>query len=282
MNQGKLYIVPTPIGNLKDITLRALEVLKSVDMIAAEDTRQTLKLTNHYGIKKQLISYHQHNEQGKSENIIDILREGKNIALVSDAGMPGISDPGSVIIMKCIENDIDFEVLPGATASITALIYSGIDTSRFMFLGFIPKGNKERKELVEDIKERKETLIFYEAPHRLINTLEFLKDNLGDRRISLCRELTKLYEEIRRGHISECLEYYNNNSPKGEYVLVLEGKSQLELEQEEREKWEDLTIEEHIVKYIHEGLSKKDAIKATAKDRKLSKSEVYKFSINIP
>lgn len=282
MSNGKLYVVATPIGNLKDITLRALEVLNSVDVIAAEDTRQTLKLTNHYNIKKQLISYHQHNEQGKSINLIQILKEGKNIALVSDAGMPGISDPGSVIIEKCIENDIEFEVLPGATASITALIYSGMNTSRFMFLGFIPRGNKEKKELIEEIKERKETLIFYESPHRLVNTLEFLKENLGDRRISLCREITKLHEEIRREPITYSIEHYKNNLPKGEYVLVLEGKSNQEIEKEEKEKWEGLTIDEHINKYISEGMSKKEAIKSTARDRKLPKSEVYKISINMP
>ncbi|MEW9094570.1 MAG: 16S rRNA (cytidine(1402)-2'-O)-methyltransferase [Clostridiaceae bacterium] len=281
MSKGKLYIVPTPIGNLKDITLRAIEVLNSVDIIAAEDTRQTLKLTNHYNIKKQLISYHQHNEYGKSNNLIEILQEGKEIALVSDAGTPGISDPGSVIIKKCIDNNIDFEVLPGATASITALVYSGMDTSKFMFLGFIPKSNKEKRELIEEIKERKETLIFYEAPHRLINTLEFLKENLGERRISLCRELTKLHEDIIRTTISNSLEYYKKNSPKGEYVLILEGKSQQEIEMEEKEKWQDLSIEEHIMMYMEEGLNKKEAIKSTAKDRRLSKSEVYKFSINI-
>ncbi|WP_027623579.1 16S rRNA (cytidine(1402)-2'-O)-methyltransferase [Clostridium lundense] len=281
MTRGKLFVVPTPIGNLKDITLRALEILNSVDIIAAEDTRQTLKLTNHYNIKKTLISYHQHNEQGKSDNLIEILKEGKSIALVSDAGTPGISDPGSVIISKCIEEDIDFEVLPGATAAITALVYSGMDTTKFLFRGFIPRDNKDRKVVMEEVKDRKETLIFYEAPHRLINTLEFLKENLGQRRIAICRELTKLHEEIMRFTIDEAIKHYKVNNPRGEYVLIVEGKSEEAIEQEEISKWEGLTIEQHILKYMNEGFSKKDAIKKTAKDRKLSKSEVYKYSLNI-
>lgn len=281
MTRGKLFVVPTPIGNLKDITLRALEILNSVDIIAAEDTRQTLKLTNHYNIKKTLISYHQHNEQGKSDNLIEILKEGKNIALVSDAGTPGISDPGSVIISKCIEDNIEFEVLPGATAAITALVYSGMDTTKFLFRGFLPRDNKDRKAVIEEIKDRKETIIFYEAPHRLINTLEFLKENMGQRRIAICRELTKLHEEIMRFTIDEAIEHYRVNNPRGEYVLVVEGKSEEAIEQEEISKWEGLTIEQHILKYINEGFSKKEAIKKTAKDRKLSKSDVYKYSLDI-
>ena len=199
MSKGKLYLVPTPIGNLKDITLRALEVLKSVDEIAAEDTRQSLKLLNHFEIKKPLFSYHQHNEQGKSEQIISKLEDGISIALVTDAGTPGISDPGSVIVSKCIENNIDFEVLPGATAFTTALVYSGLDTTRFVFRGFIPRETKDRKVLVEEIKDKKETLIFYESPHRLLDTLSFLKNSLGNRSIAVCRELTKLHEDIFRG-----------------------------------------------------------------------------------
>ena len=186
MSKGKLYLVPTPIGNLKDITLRALEVLKSVDEIAAEDTRQSLKLLNHFEIKKPLFSYHQHNEQGKSEQIISKLEDGISIALVTDAGTPGISDPGSVIVSKCIENNIDFEVLPGATAFTTALVYSGLDTTKFVFRGFIPRETKDRKVLVEEIKDKKETLIFYESPHRLLDTLSFLKNSLGNRSISSC------------------------------------------------------------------------------------------------
>jgi len=281
MSNGKLYLVPTPIGNLKDITLRALEVLESVDIIAAEDTRQSIKLLNHFKIKKSLISYHQHNEQGKSENLIEKLKEGKNIALVSDAGTPGISDPGSVIVSKCIEENIDFEVLTGATAVTTALVYSGMDTTKFIFRGFLPRENKDRKPVIEELKNRKETLIFYEAPHRLRETLSFLKDNLGDRKISICRELTKLHEEILRFTLEEALIYYAEKNIKGEFVLVVEGKREEDIISEERSRWEELTIEDHIKSYIDEGFNKKDAVKKVAKDRKLAKSEIYKHSIEL-
>ena len=278
---GKLYLVPTPIGNLKDITLRALEVLQEVDIVAAEDTRQSLKLLNHFNIKKTLISYHQHNEQGKSENIIERIKEGKNIAIISDAGTPGISDPGSVLVLKCIEQNIEFQVLPGATAITTALVYSGLDTTKFIFRGFLPRENKERKPIIDDLINRTETLILYESPHRLLNTLEFLYENVGNRKISMCRELTKLYEEIIRLNLNEAIEYYRRNSPRGEYVLVIEGKSKEAVDKEEKAKWDKLTIEEHIQKYMEEGINKKDAMKKVAKDRDMSKSEIYKHSLNI-
>ena len=281
MSNGKLYLVPTPIGNLKDITLRALEVLENADVVAAEDTRQTIKLLNHFNLKKTLISYHMHNEQGKSNEILDRLRLGENIALVSDAGMPGISDPGSVIVKKCIEQGLEFEVLPGATAFATALIYSGLDSSAFTFRGFIPRDTKSRKVVVEELKNQKETLFFYEAPHRLLSTLTFLKENFGNRNLSACRELTKLHEEIVRGKISEIIEYFNKNNPRGEFVLVMEGLTEEEIEKEKRASFEELSIEEHIIKYIEEGMSKKDAIKAVAKDRKVPKNEIYKYSTNI-
>jgi 16S rRNA (cytidine1402-2'-O)-methyltransferase len=281
MGFGKLYLVPTPIGNLKDITLRALEVLKNVDFIAAEDTRQSLKLLNHFEIKKSLISYHQHNEQGKSNELLDRLKEGKNIAIVTDAGTPGISDPGSVVVQKCIEEGIEFEVLPGATAITTALVYSGLDTTKFLFRGFLPRENKDRRPIVEDVKERQETLIFYEAPHRLIDTLEFLKLNLGNRRIAICRELTKLYEEILRLSLEEAIEHYKNVSPRGEYVLVIEGKSQEEINREKMSVWENMSIREHIISYIEKGMDKKEAIKKVAKDRNLPKSEVYNHSLDV-
>jgi 16S rRNA (cytidine1402-2'-O)-methyltransferase len=281
MSIGKLYLIPTPIGNLKDITLRALEILETVDLIAAEDTRHSLKLLNHFNIKKPLISYHQHNEQGKSENIIQRLKEGQDIALVTDAGTPGISDPGSIIVQKCIEENIEFEVLPGATAITTALVYSGLDTTKFLFRGFLPRENKERKSIINDLENRTETLIFYEAPHRLLNTLEFLKENLGSRRIAVCRELTKLHEEILRVTMDEAIEHYKNINPRGEYVLVIEGKREEEILQEKRSKWENLTIKEHIIMYMNEGISKKDAIKRTARDRGMNKSEVYIHSLEI-
>jgi len=278
---GKLYLVPTPIGNLKDITLRALEVLESVDLIAAEDTRQSLKLLSHFNIRKTLISYHQHNEQGRSQNIIDQIKEGKNIAIISDAGSPGISDPGSVIVLKCIEQGIEFVVLPGATAITTALVYSGLDTTKFIFRGFLPRETKDRQPIIDDLINRSETLIFYEAPHRLLNTLEFLYENVGNRKISMCRELTKLYEEIIRLTLEEAVEYYKLNSPRGEYVLVVEGKSKEAIDKDERAKWDSLTIEEHIRRYMDEGISKKDAMKKVAKDRDMPKSEIYRHSLNI-
>lgn len=278
---GKLYLVPTPIGNLKDITLRALEVLKQCDLVAAEDTRQSLKLLNHFEIRKPMLSYHQHNEQGKSDNIIEKLRENKIIALVTDAGTPGISDPGSVIVKKCIEENLDFEVLPGATATTTALVYSGLDTTKFLFRGFIPRENKERKPFMEEIKNCKETLIFYEAPHRLLNTLNFILESLGDRKIAICRELTKMHEEIIRGTLSETIEHYNEKNPRGEYVLVIEGKTDEEIMEEAMKTWENLSIEEHILKYMGEGNSKKDSMKLVAKERGIPKSEVYKYSLEL-
>lgn len=279
--QGRLYIIPTPIGNLSDITIRAIDMLKSADIIAAEDTRQTLKLLNHYNIKKPMISYHMHNEKSRGYEIIDKLEHGINVALVSDAGMPGISDPGSDIITKCIESKISFEVLPGATAAITALVYSGLNTSGFIFKGFLPRENKNRKAVLDNIKDRCETIILYEAPHRLNETLSSLKESLGNRKIAICRELTKIHEEILRFTIDDAIEYYKTNSPKGEFVIVIEGKTFEETQKEERALWENITIEQHIEKYMKQGLSKKESIKKVAQDRHMPKSEVYKFSIGL-
>lgn len=281
MEKGKLYLVPTPIGNLKDITLRALEILEYVDIIAAEDTRQSLKLLNNFNIKKSLFSYHKHNEQGKSEDIINKLNDGINIALITDAGTPGISDPGSVIVEKCIEQGIDFEVLPGATAITTALVYSGLDTTKFIFRGFLPRENKERSPIIEEIKYVRDTIILYEAPHRIIDTLEYLLNNLGDRKIAICRELTKLHEEICRGTISSVIKHFTDNRPRGEFVLVIEGKSEKEIQAEKEALWIDLTIEEHLIKLIESGIDKKDAIKLVAKERNLPKKEVYKYSTEL-
>lgn len=278
---GKLFLVATPIGNLSDITLRALDTLKNVDLIAAEDTRQSLKLLNHFNIKKPLISCHKYNENEKSKLLIQKLKDGKDIALVSDAGTPGISDPGSIMVKNCIEQGIEFEVLPGATAVTTALVYSGLDTSKFTFIGFLPRENKDRRSILEGIKNRTETLIFYEAPHRLTNTLETLATVLGNRHIGICRELTKIHEEILRFTLKEAMNYYESNDAKGEFVLVVEGKDEKELLREESEKWMNLSIEKHIKMYMDDGLDKKESIKKVAKDRKLSKSEVYKHSLNL-
>jgi 16S rRNA (cytidine1402-2'-O)-methyltransferase len=281
MEKGKLYLVPTPIGNLRDITLRALEVLENADIIAAEDTRQSLKLLNHFNIKKSLFSYHKHNEQGKSEDIINRLKDGMNIALITDAGTPGISDPGSVIVEKCIEQEIEFEVLPGATAITTALVYSGLDTTKFIFRGFLPRENKERNPIMEEINGVRDTIILYEAPHRLLDTLEYLLNNLGNRKIAICRELTKLHEEIYRGTISLAIEYFVENRPRGEFVLVIEGKSDDEIKAEKEALWSDLTIEEHLIKLIESGIDKKEAIKLVAKERNVPKKEVYKYSTEL-
>ncbi len=278
---GKLYIVPTPIGNLKDITLRALEVLKKVDLIGCEDTRQSLKLLNHFGIKKSLISYHKHNENGRSNDIIKSLIEGKKVAIISDAGTPGVSDPGAIIIKKCIEENIEIEVLPGATAFTTALVYSGLDTDKFTFMGFLPRDNKSRREVCESLVNREETIILYEAPHRILATLEFLLDTFGNRKVAICRELTKLYEDIIRNNLDECIKHFNENSPRGEFVIVMEGKNPEEILTEKRSQWEHMTIEEHIKFYMKSGISKKESIKAVAKERNMPKSDVYKYSLDI-
>ena len=281
MNKGTLYMVPTPIGNLKDITLRALDVLKEVDIIAAEDTRQTLKLLNHFDIKKTLISYHKHNEQSKGNEIINMLNEGNNIAVVTDAGTPGISDPGEIVCRKCIEEGINIEVLPGATAFTTALIYSGLDTSRFLFRGFIPRETKGKKILLDEIKDVRDTIIFYESPHRVLSTLSVLRESLGNRRVAVCKELTKLYENIFRGTLDEAIENFKDKNLKGEFVIVVEGKTDEEIKKENNSKWENISIEEHIVMLINEGLTKKEAIKKVAKDRGIPKNEVYKYSVNL-
>lgn len=278
---GKLYLVPTPIGNLQDITLRALDTLRNVDIIAAEDTRQTLKLLNHFNIKKSLISYHKYNEYEKGDYIIKKLKQGLNIAIVSDAGTPGISDPGSVIVSKCISQEMEFEVLTGATAITTALVYSGMDTTKFIFRGFLPRDNKERSAVIDSLKNRMETLIFYEAPHRIKNTLKFLRENLGNRNIAVCRELTKLHEEVLRMSLDDALDYFADRDIKGEFVLVVKGKSEEEINKDEEALWDKITIDEHIKMYIKKGLSKKEAVKKVAKDRNLPKSEIYKYSIGM-
>ena len=227
------------------------------------------------------MSYHKHNEQEKSEDIIELLKEGHNIAIVTDAGTPGISDPGAVIVKKCINENIDFEVLPGATAITTALVYSGLDTTRFLFRGFIPRENKERKILLNEIKDVKESIILYESPYRVVSTLETLLEYLGNRNIAICRELTKLHEEIKRGKIDELIDYFKNTAPKGEFVLVIEGKQQEHIDRENKEKWENLSIKDHILNVMESGISKKEAIKYVAKERGLNKNEVYKYAIDI-
>jgi 16S rRNA (cytidine1402-2'-O)-methyltransferase len=278
---GTLYLVATPIGNLEDMTYRAVRILGEVDMVAAEDTRQTLKLLNRFEIKKPMLIYHEHNKREMGEKIIALLQEGKNIALATDAGTPGISDPGEDLVKLAVENNIEVFLLPGATASIYALVVSGLSTSRFIFEGFLPRENKEKRESLEKIKEEERTMIFYEAPHRLRKTLESLYETLGDRKIALCRELTKKHEEVQRVRLSEAIETYKSKEPRGEYVLVVEGKSLEEIEAENAERLSEITIEDHIKMYVDSGMSKKDAVKKVAKERNLPKSEVYKYSIEI-
>ena len=267
---GILYVVATPIGNLEDITLRAIRILKEVDLIAAEDTRHTLKLLNHLEISKPLISYHRHNEDVKSDVLIEKLQDGKNIALVSDAGTPGICDPGEEVIKKCIELGINVVPIPGACAMINSLICSGIDTKEFNFLGFLPLNKKLRKSKLEEIQNSNKTVIIYEAPHKLEATLNDLKEILSsDRRVVLAREITKIHEEFIRGNIDELVE--NVKGIKGEIVLVIEGDSDISKENE----LNNLSIGEHYKFYENQGFSKKDIIKKIAKDRNVSKNEIY-------
>lgn len=274
MERGKLYICPTPIGNLEDISFRTIRTLEEADLIAAEDTRHTIKLLNHYDIKKPLTSYHEHNIKEKGMELIEKLNNGTNIALVSDAGMPGISDPGEALIGAAIDEGIEVIVLPGATASITALVGSGLPTDKFIFEGFLsPKKNERVKEL-KRIKEYKYTTIIYEAPHRLLNLLEDMLDALGERKISISRELTKKYEETFRGTIDEALDYFRTSGVRGEFVLILEGNQEEEIE-------EEVDIEFLLRKFIEEGMTKKEAVKKIAHEYGVAKNEVYRISVKI-
>ena len=273
--KGNLYIIATPIGNLEDITLRAIRILKEVDLIAAEDTRHTLKLLNHLEISKPLISYHRHNEEIRAEELIKELKTGKNIGLVSDAGTPGICDPGEEIIKKCIEESIKVVPIPGACAMINALITSVISTKEFIFLGFLPLNKKSRKEKLEEIKNANKTIILYEAPHKLKNTLNDLSDILQSREVVLARELTKIHEEYIRGTVKELMEKTDNL--KGEMILIIE-KNNTDNE-EELNSLNNLTLEEHYNFYEKRGLNKKEIIKKIAKDRNVSKNEIYQYFI---
>ena len=269
--KGKLYVVATPIGNLEDITLRAINVLKEVDIIAAEDTRHTLKLLNHLEISKPLISYYKENEKTKSDVIIDKLKEGKNVAIVSDAGTPGISDPGEEVIKKAIEEDILVVPIPGACAAINSLICSGFSTKEFCFIGFLPVKHGDKTRKLEEIKEETKTLIFYEAPHKIMDTLSVMMEVLGDRNIAVAREITKIHEEFIRGPISEVIGVIHE---KGEMVIVVEG-AQKNKKDREAESLSSLSLEEHYRFYEEKGFSKKEIIKMIAKDRNVSKNEIY-------
>lgn len=276
---GTLYICGTPIGNLEDITIRCLNTLKEVDFIAAEDTRHTLKLLNHYNIKMKtpLISYHEHNKHTKGKYIIHLLEREKNVALVSDAGMPGISDPGEDLIKLCYEFNINVTAVPGPTAVITGLVLSGLNTKRYVFEAFLPTNKKQREFHIKKMKHENKTTVLYEAPHHLISTLEEIYNCLGERKISVIREITKKHETVNQGNIKDIIQYFKDNEPKGEFVIVIEGISYNNLIESEQKKWSEININEHVNIYIEKGYTKKDAMKMAAKDRGISKREIYAY-----
>lgn len=273
---GTLYLCATPIGNLEDITYRVLRTLKEVDLIAAEDTRNSIRLLNHFEIKTPMTSYHEYNKIDKAYQLVAKMREGKNIALITDAGTPGISDPGEDIVRICYEEGIPVTSLPGAAACITALTMSGLPTRRFAFEAFLPKDKKEHQAVLEELKTETRTIIIYEAPHHLVRTLQELHDTLGgDRRLTICRELTKRHEEKLQMTFTDSLSYYEVNEPRGEYVLIIAGRSREEMKKEEQAGWEALSLEEHMAHYESRGIDRKEAMKRVAKDRGVSKRDIY-------
>lgn len=272
---GTLYLCATPIGNLSDMTPRVIDTLKEVDLIAAEDTRNSIKLLNHFEIKTSMTSYHEYNKVEKAKYLTEQLLNGKNVALITDAGTPAISDPGEVLVAMCHEAGIPVTSLPGCCALITALTLSGLSTRRFCFEGFLPPDKKERKFVLEELKAETRTIILYEAPHHLKRTLQELYDAVGKRKITLCRELTKKFETVFPTTLEQALVYYEENEPKGEYVLVLEGKSREEMKQDERAKWEEMSIEEHMAYYAEQGIDRKSAMKMVAADRGVGKRDIY-------
>ena len=274
---GMLYLCATPIGNLEDMTFRVINTLKSVDLIAAEDTRNSIKLLNHFEIKVPMTSYHEYNKIEKAKVLVQKMLEGTNIALITDAGTPGISDPGEELVRQAYEAGIKVTSLPGAVACVTALTLSGLSTRRFCFEAFLPTDKKERAMVLQEMERETRTIVMYEAPHRLKKTLAELKDVLGNRRITLCKELTKKHETVFATTIAEAIDFYETQDPRGEYVLVIEGKSHQEIVEEEQRKWEEISMEEHMDIYLEKGMSKKDAMKAVAKDRGISKRDVYQY-----
>ena len=273
---GTLYLCATPIGNLEDITLRVLRVLREVDLIAAEDTRNSIKLLNHFEIKTPLTSYHEYNKIEKGPVLIEQLKDGRNIALVTDAGTPAISDPGELLVQMAIEAGIPVTSLPGACACVTALTLSGLSTRRFCFEAFLPTDKKDRKRILEELAQETRTIIIYEAPHHLRNTLSELSESLGNRRISVCRELTKKHEDCSLTTLEDCIRFYSENEPRGEYVLVIEGLDPADISRCENENWQTLTVEEHMKVYLDQGLDRKAAMKAVARDRGVPKQEIYR------
>lgn len=273
---GKLYLCATPIGNLEDMTYRVVRILKEVDLIAAEDTRNSIKLLNHFEIKTSMTSYHEYNKIEKGHKLVEKLLEGNNIALITDAGTPGISDPGEELVKMCQDAGITVTAIPGPAACITALTISGLPTRRFAFEAFLPTDKKERQMILDEMKEETRTMIVYEAPHRLLKTLKLLLETLGNRRISICRELTKRHETVFATTIEDAIVHYEANEPKGECVMVIEGKSFEEIKAKEQARWEEMSIPEHMEFYEKQGVDHKEAMKKVAKDRGVSKRDVYK------
>ena len=274
---GTLYLCATPIGNLEDMTFRVIRTLKEVDLIAAEDTRNSIKLLNHFEIQTPMTSYHEYNKYEKGRKLVEKLLEGQNIALITDAGTPGISDPGEELVKMCYESGIPVTSLPGAAACITALTISGLSTRRFAFEAFLPSDKKEREQILKEMETETRTMIVYEAPHRLVKTLKLFLERLGNRMITVCRELTKRHETALAVTLEEAVAHYEANPPKGECVLVIEGKSREEAREEERKQWEEMTIEDHMEVYTKQGMDKKSAMKAVAKDRGVSKRDIYQY-----
>ncbi len=276
---GILYLVATPIGNLEDMTFRAVRTLKEADLIAAEDTRNSIRLLNHFDISTPMTSYHEYNKYDKARTLISRLQEGLNVALITDAGTPGISDPGEVLVQMCLEEGIQVTAVPGPAACVAGLIISGLPTRRFAFEAFLPYEKKDRRRILEELKAETRTIVLYEAPHRLVKTLNELLETLGDRRMTLCRELTKKHETVMQGKISEILSFYTDRKPLGECVLVLEGRSLESLREEEQSSWENTSIEEHVKYYEEQGHSQKEAMKMAASDRGMKKREIYQYMV---
>lgn len=274
---GTLFLCATPIGNLEDMTFRVIRTLKEVDLIAAEDTRNSIKLLNHFDIRTPMTSYHEYNRFEKGKKLVDKLLEGQNIALITDAGTPGISDPGEELVKMCYEEGIKVTSLPGAAACITALTLSGLSTRRFAFEAFLPTDKKEREWVLEELEREFRTIILYEAPHRLLKTLRLLLERLGNRRVTVCRELTKRYETAFATTLEAAIDYYEQNEPKGECVLIVEGRNREKAVREEQRKWEEMSIEEHMNFYVSQEIDKKEAMKKVAKDRGVPKREVYNY-----
>ena len=277
---GMLYLCATPIGNLGDMTPRVVETLRSVDMIAAEDTRNSIKLLNHFDIKTSMTSYHEYNKIEKADYLVSQMQQGKNVALITDAGTPAVSDPGEVLVAKCHEAGIAVTSLPGAAACITALTLSGLSTRRFCFEAFLPSDKKEKAEILEELKEESRTIILYEAPHRLRKTLQELSDVLGSRRLTLCRELTKKFETVLPTTIADAIAMYETEEPRGEYVLVIEGKSLEQKREDQQASWQSMSIEEHMAYYEGDGMDEKSAMKQVAKDRGVSKRDIYQYLLS--